>query len=286
MKKHDKLIYRLFLSCFLLLCIGTAWIYTTKTTAFPALIYHPYLSFPIIQWVSGISYRELLQDVELNNVISSWIGYIGLLVGGIGLSTLWHRFLSSKLLHAALVLVGVILLIHAFSSYLDKGYRFGQFIEYSLQVGTPFFLWQYLKNNQQLSARLIFWIKIATALSFIGHGLFALGIHPVPGQFIDMMIKVFGITENTARLWLQIVGVLDILAAIGIFIPNHLVQRFSFFYIIIWGFLTACARIIANFYLGYGWYSIEPWIPEFLVRTPHFILPLCVYLNKEKSIKL
>ncbi len=135
------------------------------------------------------------------------------------------------------------------------------------------------QSNKSITTNLHVGIKLAIALTFIGHGLFAIGYYPVPGYFIDMIIKVFHIGEDAARNLLKIVGWLDIVFAIVLLFFRGKYLKIALGYIILWGFLTALARIVANIYLGLGWESILPWVPAFLIRIPHFMIPIILYLS-------
>ncbi len=131
----------------------------------------------------------------------------------------------------------------------------------------------------------LFWMKLALAATFIGHGLYAIGFHPLPGNFIDMMIKGFGMTESIAKTTLWIIGWLDILAAIALLCfplissrKGKQIYMIALYYTLIWGFLTALARVYTNVAWSSGWYSLKQWLPEFLMRFPHFLIPLTLIL--------
>ncbi len=164
--------------------------------------------------------------------------------------------------------------------WLEKFQNIGQFIEYSLQFGTPIFLvWTVFYAQKHL----ILAMKVAIALTFIGHGLYALGFYPVPAHFVQMMIDGFGIDETVSMQFLQIVGIIDLIVAVLIFVPNHWVSQTALLYCIIWGSATALARIIANFDAYIPLESFYQWMHEVVYRLPHGGVPLIVFLLSRKS---
>ena len=187
-----------------------------------------------------------------------------------------------KVLQISLLLSSIFLVLLTLLMWKEKFYQIGQLIEYSSQVLCPILLilWLFKNKNPQKFTMLI---KIAVAMTFIGHGLYAFGYHPQPGHFVDMMITVFPLQESDARLALKFIGVLDFIAAIAIFFPKTF--KVSIWYIIIWALLTSFARIVANIDFTFIWQSLNQWIFEVLIRVPHFVLPIILFLmwNKEKQ---
>ena len=91
-----------------------------------------------------------------------------------------------------------------------------------------------------------------------------------------MVIHIFGCSESTAISFLYIAGILDFIIAILIFIPK--VSKFALWYAIIWGLLTAFARIVANFYIDFPWQSIHQNLYGVLYRLPHGLVPFITLL--------
>jgi len=131
--------------------------------------------------------------------------------------------------------------------------------------------------------KLIYIGKIAVALTFLCHGLYAIGYYPLPGQFVDMMINGFFVNQEQSVLLLKVFGIIDILIALTIFLP--ITTSISLWYAILWGTLTALARVTTNFYIDFPWQSLNQWIPEMLYRIPHGSIPLFV-LFLYQSVKL
>ena len=113
-------------------------------------------------------------------------------------------------------------------------------------------------------------------MTFVGHALFAIGFHPVPGNFIDMLISILGVSEDTAVELLLLAGCIDITASVLLFVKET--ERYALFFMIFWGAATAFARIFANFNIDLAYASGLQWIPETIYRFPHSLIPLGLYL--------
>ena len=160
--------------------------------------------------------------------------------------------------------------------------QIGMFFEHSAQLASPLlFLWSYQRKNDKV----VWWATVSIAITFLCHGLYAYGYYPQPGNFADMMILGFGLTEDFSRELLIIIGILDfVFAAIAIgslisfVIPlNHIwvrrILQINLWYAILWGFLTALARLYTSYTEGMFLHWADQYWLEFMVRIPHFIIP-------------
>ncbi len=266
------------------LFLGRAFQFFLKSNPFGAFFYHPVFMNPIVTYIYRIDWKEYMTNPIWYDRYKTLAVVFGIFLILAALSVFFIHKIPKRILKTILHTSFGLLFFLAFCYYIHSGFRMGQFIEYASQFCMPlilfyFFTHYYLEHKfPESDSTFIFFIKIVIALTFIGHGLFALGFYPIPGHFIDMMIKGFGFTENTSKQVLFLVGVLDLFAAVLLFIPSKKIQKFSLYYIIIWGFLTALARVYANFSWSLGWYSFKQWLPEFFMRFPHFLLPLFLLL--------
>lgn len=199
----------------------------------------------------------------------------------IGASCLFTQRKHTRLNDLLLVATGIMMLF-AFASWLEKGWQIGMLIELALQVFAPLFLWLHLRRPLPHRPSLLF-IQMAASLTFIGHGLYAIGHHPVPADFVTMCMKVLGMNEATSLQTLRVAGWLDFLTAIGIFIPWYRVRSACLVYMIGWGFLTSLARIVSHYHPAEKYNGIDPWLAETLARTPHWLIPLALYLLLRRS---
>lgn len=115
--------------------------------------------------------------------------------------------------------------------FVDKFYRFPELIEFAAQIGAPLLLAASLKYG----LRAVYGLKVAIALTFAGHGFYALGFYPRPAGFTTMIMNIWPLTEDQSHGMLLRVGFVDMLAALLIFIPS--LSRFALMYCISWGFL-------------------------------------------------
>ena len=181
-----------------------------------------------------------------------------------------------------LVLGGVDLILLALIYMKDKFYHFGQFFEYSLQFGAPLFLF-YTLDRATISKNFILLMKIATALTFACHGLYALGYYPRPEIFTTMTQNILGLENEGVRWFLLLAGIADWVVAFCLFLPYKKWVISSLWYAVVWGALTSFARIIGNFYVSFPLESIHQWAFETVYRFPHFLLPLALILVLKKK---
>ena len=101
-------------------------------------------------------------------------------------------------------------------------------------------------------------LRIGVFGTFLGHGVFALG---VKHSWIPFLTTV-GFTTDAAIEVMPIIGVLDLLIALLVVIKP---MRVVFLYAFIWAFLTALMRPIVGFPI---------W--DFVERSSNWIVPLTV----------
>ncbi len=177
-----------------------------------------------------------------------------------------------KIAVAILLIGGVSLFFLAFLYCKEKFFHIGQFLEYTLQCGSPFLLiWLFTRPN--ISPRFLFFTKIAIAFTFICHGLYAVGYYPRPGEFMEMTMILLQIGDQAAVQFLQTIGWLDFVASILIFLPLFHIRLLGLWYCLLWGFATTIARLWAHFQIDFWQNSISQWLHESLYRFPHFLIP-------------
>lgn len=179
------------------------------------------------------------------------------------------RWLLALLFPATLVLM-----VENYAIYYDTHETFGMLVEHSLQAVAPIALvWFYLSRE-----KLQWWaytISVAAALTFIGHGLYAVGYYPVPAHYQTMTMELLALSEVGAKSFLVLMGYLDFAAAAAIFIPC--IRRLGLIYMILWGGCTALARLLTMFEPAQQWYGLDEAVGETLVRTSHWALPLVLF---------
>lgn len=180
--------------------------------------------------------------------------------------------------------------LHAFAVWFEKDYQKGMLLEMGLQAFTPALLLIALRRGLETS--LFDWTsRILIAITFIGHGLYAIGHHPVPANFVTMCMNILGLSDGVSKSFLFAAGILDFIAAALIFLPYASIRRYSCYYMAAWGLVTALARVVSHYNPAEKFNGIDPWLFETLVRTPHWAIPLLLALlilkkKQSKTLKV
>ena len=165
------------------------------------------------------------------------------------------------------------LLLDSFARFIDSGNQLGMGIEHTLQWGCPLLLFVVLRKGS-ISRSWVIAAALATMLTFVGHGLYAVGFHPVPLKYQTMTASLPGIEGAGIFTFLSVFGVLDFAAALALLVKP--LRKWALFYLIGWGALTALARVVTGS-------SLDPWVMETVVRSAHWLVPLLIYLHWRTS---
>lgn len=263
----------LFATTFLFL--GRGWEYLFWSAPLRVLAWDQRLFSPIVEGVFGVSWEAYTADLR----VDAWLTY---LQGGIGVffsalaGLAWlgasrpGRWWSISLMAGAGLLT-----LHALLDTKDHFYHAAQLFEHSIQVATPILLWLAVRFPGRELA-LLRCVRVVVALTFTAHGLYAIGFYPVPGHFVDMTILILSCSEGVARSFLFFVGWLDLLVAIGVFIPR--VARIAFGWAAVWGLATALARTVVGLDVDFFAASLHGNLYQTVYRLPHSLLPALGFL--------
>lgn len=263
--------------------IGHSWLCFNGQMPLRALLWDENIMSGIITRLSGQDWNWWVTSLEIDEKISYCVmiqGFIFLFSAALSLIPI------RKKSYRYIYLVSVINLVFlAFLKYLDNRIGIGNLLEHATQFTCPLVLFLFTaKGDFSKSTELL--AKVSVALTFIFHGLFAINFghdwawlnHSRPGHFTEMVMICLGIhEESSANQILFIAGILDFLAAILIFTKRKLIKM-SLLYMILWGLLTSIARPWAHFNKSSIMESLNNWIPEMLLRIPHFAIPFCLLL--------
>jgi len=276
--------------CAILVFFGRAYQFYFFGAPFRAILWDESLLSPIIEGLFNTSWNDYATSKKVNywiEFITTTSSFILLLCTLV--SIFWNK-ISSTIFKRIVIITGLFILVFmGICLVKSKNYDILQFFELSIQFVAPLLLVFSKKNSINNNSKVLFSLNIVIAFVYVSHGFFALGLKYVPGHFIDMTIQILGVNETVARQFLFVVGLLDILASVLIFIPN--IYKYAFYYIIPWGIITALARIISglnvNFLLG----SFHNSLYLTIYRLPHGLLPVAVLMlyseqNKTKINKL
>ncbi len=264
-----------------LLFAGRAWQHLFWDAPFRALLWDQQWMEGIIHFFSGGTWQEYVTSEKADHAIGMVTVGFGIFYSLMAILTLFvsEKFKRVQWLY---IVASVALFFLAFLYTKEKFYHVGQFLEYSIQFSLPVLFIMAVRRELDFD-RLKLLLKITIALTFSAHGLYAIGVYPQPGAFVDMVINVFHINEAAAKVFLKVAGVLDFVIAVAIFIPR--VSRIALLYAIIWGGLTALARTWANFYWSFPLDSLHQHLYETLYRLPHMLVPMAAYFLSLRSEK-
>lgn len=269
--------------------IGRAWQHLFWDAPYRTFFWDESLLKPIIENWFGASWRIYATSSTTDFLVQSLIIGKGFLYVMAAISSLLITKSNKKILKIPIFIGGVSLVILTILLTKEKFYHFAQFFEHSIQFGLPFVLLYSLREGYN-KRKLIVILKILIAVTFFSHGLYAFGVYPVPGKFVDMVINIFGCSESFALSFLYVAGILDFVIAVLIFIPK--LSKYVLIYAVVWGLLTALARVAANFYWDFPIQSLHQNLYQVIYRLPHGITPLIVltgivvYLKQKKTLKI
>lgn len=263
--------YLILLTATVLLLAGRAYQHLLFEGPYRAFFLDENFFGGIAALLTGKEWVDYVTSLDTDRAILMYSRVVGVIFAITAVAAFLSRSRLRRLPAFLLPLSFLLLFFMAFCYYLDRGFQGAQFIEYSAQVLTPLLLALYAVFHKKAAVHWL--LRIAVGLTFLGHGLYALGFHPVPGHFVHMVISNLGLTNDQAIQLLLVAGWLDVGVAIGVLIPK--MDRYWLAYAVFWGFLTALARLTT--YVSFDhlfWISLHQMGFEFLIRTPHFLLPL------------
>lgn len=279
--KNSTFFTLLKLSVFLIF-FGRAWQHLFWDAPYRSFFWDERLLEPMVTSLFKMTWQEYATNPATDHFIQRIILGNGLLYLISAIATISIRTTIKNWQKICICLGGISLVILTILMTKEKFYRIAQFFEHSIQFGLPFFLlWYYNHQNQTQKGVLI--LKLLIGFTFFSHGLYAFGAYPVPGKFIDMVIQIFGCSESNAITLLYIAGILDFIIAIIIFITK--ISAYALWYAVIWGLLTALARIVANFYWDFPLQSLHQNLYQVVYRLPHGLVPLLVIWYTKRTKK-
>jgi hypothetical protein len=257
-----------------LLLFARAWQHFFWNIPLRMIFWNESLLSPIVTNVFGMTWVDWASSPNVNlfiSFITKTFGVFYLLMIPVVIK-INQEF---KMIRYTLPLTAAALFFLSFLYYMEKFFYLGMLIEHAIQFGLPLVLYVALFKNNFFQKYLLFF-KVLIALTFVGHGLFAIGFYPLPGPFIDMVITVFGANEVIAVRFLNIIGGIDLAASFLLFVPRT--QFLALVFTSVWGIATALARIVAHLDMNLALMSVHQWLFEVLARLPHGLLPLAIFL--------
>jgi len=229
---------------------------------------------PVIEGVFNVSWYEYSTNLSVNYWIETFTQFCGALFLASGFTALlWTKIKSTPLKRIILKTGIVLLLVLTFLIFKSKNFRVLEVFEMFIQLSLPIAL---IRLNEGNKKQIALFLKVAIALTFTAHGLYAMGIPFRPGHFIDMTISITGMSESGAGVFLTIIGILDILASLLIF--TKYTYKYALIYILVWGLLTALARVVYGFSAAFMFSTLHESLYATVYRLPHGFIALVVLL--------
>lgn len=263
------------ITCFFVFA-GRAYQHLVWDAPFRSLLWDQEWMQGIVQSFTSMSWEEYTSSMKVDSFIQALIRATGWLYA---IAAVLSLFIRRNMKWAGYILLAgsAALGFLGFLEFKEKFFQYGQLMEFGIQVITPMLL--YLTLFTKIRERnLMLTAKIATAITFLGHGLYAWGYYPQPGHFIDMFINVLGFSEEFSRTSLMIAAALDFAVAILIFVPRA--SRPALLYCVLWGGLTAMARIMSGFDSNFIAQTLNQYTFEVLFRLSHALIPLWIFYSE------
>ncbi|MFN7903779.1 MAG: hypothetical protein ACK5P5_01220 [Pseudobdellovibrionaceae bacterium] len=263
-----------------LIFFGRAWQHLVWDSPLRSLLWDESLMEPLVQSF-GVSWNDYVTNAKTDEWIQNIIKIFGVVFLFAGISSF---FVTSRFrIHKFIFSMGsVLMLFVSFLYFKEKFFQIGELMEYAIQFGTPVAL--LYASRKEISNQLVCDIlRAAVALTFLGHGLYAVGYYPVPGHFLDMTMSILQIQNEGALLFLKIAGIIDFLIAISLMFGIRTKEALA--YATFWGLVTAAARPISNVSFSSMNYDLAQWLPEMVFRLGHGLVPLALLLITIKSLK-
>lgn len=218
----------------------------------------------------GISWGEFVGTGADDGWLQRWVSRIGWLYLGFTVLTVSVRK-SSYVQMAGLLAGSGMLAVLSYSKYVAAQNQLPMLMEHGGQVLAPALLVAALALG--VRHRVTVAIAIAAVITtFAGHGAYAIGWWPTPGNFYAMISLTLGVEYETATNLLRCAGVLDFAVCLLLFVPR--LRRSAAAYAAIWGFLTAVARPVAGMSWELNYWGADQFLHEVVLRAPHYLIPL------------
>ncbi len=263
---------------------GRAWQMLYWDIPIRSFLWDESLMRPLISgWPFYMPWRDWVASAAIDNAIALGVQLMGGILA-VAAIVCWLPLAGRKYRQFLLAAAGTILIFLALLYTKEKFMHLGQFFEYSLQFGTIFILlWTLRKGYVSGPAHLA--TRVAIALTFACHGLYAAGYYPVPGGFISMVMNGLGLNQTDALQFLYLAGIADFVVAALLLLPWKAAWISGLVYTVCWGFLTTLARLWSNYWISDWEMMLIYWLHEFIYRLPHFLIPLWLLLLPRAEVR-
>ena len=257
------------------LFLGRAYQHLFWDAPFRSVLWDKMWMEDLVFYFWNLNWEDYITDPQVDLLIGRVVQSFGIFYLVAALACLFVKSRFGGLARSILLIASFSLLLLAFFYAKEKFYSPVQFFEYTLQWSSPLFLISLSKRPFDYD-RILIWLKLATALSFTAHGLYAMNVVPRPVHFMEMTMNILGVGNEAAGSFLITVGILDLILSIGLFLPRQRIVFTLACYAVFWGFSTSAARVLAHCEWAYIWAGLHQWLFESVLRFPHFLIPLAI----------
>jgi len=268
------------------LCVffGRAFQLIVWDAPFRELFWDSSLALPLVEKVFGMSWHDYVTNLKISNSIAMFIKINGFVLATAGIAAIFFYISKNRFAKIVVYVGNAVIILLILLEFKEKFTHIPQLFEGLIQAGVPIaFLWSL--QNSIPKKKLIVFLNLIIGLTFLGHGLYAINLYATPGIFIDMFIVLLKVDEPTAKIWLYVVGCLDLLVLPFLFVSR--LRKPILIYAIIWGVITALARVAFTISLaGIGSAAFFT-LYETIYRLSHGLVPLALFvLINRKQFKI
>ena len=260
--------------------LGRAWQHLRWDAPYRDLLWDEKWIGPLVKYLGYPDWQAYVTDPATDQFIQQLIQGIGWFYILCALAAFFLLRLG-RLARVILFIGGISLIILAALYTKEKFFFLGQFLEYTLQWSSPFFL-IFLARDQTITKWYLLGLKIAIAFTFICHGLYAVGYYPRPEVFQTMVINILGLNNELATKFLNLAGILDFIFSMALFLPWRSVTIGATAYLCFWGIMTTIARVWAFVHWEFLGSGLAQWLHESIYRFPHFLMPVVLLILLKK----
>ncbi len=272
-RKSDRWLVRVLRASALICLAGWWWVHYYFEGPYGVLLWDDW-TYELAERFN-ISWDDFVGTGYNDGLVQTWLARVHWLVlACVVLSVSVRR--KARIQLAAFVFLGSgLLIVLSYAKYVSALRQLPMFIEHGGQMLTPLLLVMAVRLGPRHRMTVIV-AMIAVVMTFAGHGCYAYGFWPTPGQFYGMTSLILGVEYETANTMLRTAGVLDFVVCVGIFIPY--LRCPAAIYAAIWGLATALARPVAGMSWGLNYWGADQYLHEVAIRAPHFMIPLYLFL--------
>jgi hypothetical protein len=254
--------------CVLFVFIGRAYQFMFFGAPFKTILKDKSLISPIVENLTDHTWLGYATSTEVDHWIDFFIKSCGFLFLIAAIIALFWEKIKADRLKKSIIYSGIgIMVILALSIAKQKDYAVLQIFELFIQMSVPVALLMVKQVDETNLNKIKLVLKVAISTTFMAHGLFALGIIYYPDNFVDMTTGILGFEEDQAKVFLTTAGILDLITATLIYFPKT--TKIALFYALIWGLLTALARVVYGFNADFMVTSIHDSLYGTIYRLPH-----------------